>query len=599
MNVENLHRLLKRQISKYGLTKEDLLRNERFLLAIEESYFGFDHDLRHLENILERSSQELFKANQLLKEDIEHKSEEIQATRLQLERVVDNVRSVIFQTDVEGNWIYLNAAWERLSGYSLSDTIGRSSKNFLKDENGEGIDIAGLISTRTQHFQEVSRMVTRDGTAKWIDLSLQLITNSEGEVQGVIGNITDITKLKESELDLRAAKENLKQANQAKELFLSTMSHEIRTPLNGVIGIANILMMEEHLPEQVDNLNTLLFSAEHLLGLINDLIDINKIESGKIQFEEVDFDLESLLRGLTKTFDYRAKEKGIRFMVKKDETIPRILKGDSMRLLQILTNLIGNAMKFTDEGRVVLDIECLDETDSDITVLFQVIDSGIGIKKENLSKIFERFTQAESDTTRRFGGTGLGLTISKNLLMQQGSDLKVESTEGEGSTFHFQLTMKKSGRFELESPTFSRLQPSFSTLDGFRILVAEDNKVNIMVLRQLLDRWNAEYKVVENGKEAVDLVTVEPFDLILMDIQMPVMDGYTASKTIRSIDDERLQKIPIIALTASAEITIQNRAAECGMNDFMGKPFNPVELYNKLKEYRKQHLAESIPEKTE
>lgn len=586
MKIEKLHRLLKRQIKKSGLTPDEIRKMEGFILSIDEAYFGADKDLRHLENILERSSQELYRANQRLKLDVQSKSEEVLKTKQQLERVVNNVRNVIFETNLKGEWIFLNSAWEELSGYTVAESLNKEFKQFLHCPNGDNcLDTSELFINGVEQFQKVIQVQTKDGKYKWIEVSLSLTKDDEGKPEGTIGNIVDITEIKESEIKLIQAQEKLKQASQAKEVFLSTMSHEIRTPLNGVIGLANILMMEEHLPSQVDNLNTLLFSAEHLLGLINDLMDLNKIQAGKIEFESVEFSFDTLLQGLNRTFTYQAEEKGIRFVIKKDDTIPSVLVGDSVRLLQVLTNLIGNAMKFTKEGKVVLDIETVTEGENEIILQFEVKDTGIGIKEEHIRKIFERFVQAESTITRKYGGTGLGLTISRSLLLQQGSDLLVESTFGKGSKFYFCLPFKKSQRFNVEGPVFIDLQPSYSGMSNFRILVAEDNLVNIQVIKRLFDKWDIDYVITKNGKEAVDMFLKKDFDLILMDIQMPVMDGYTATKTIRSINIPKCQKTPIIALTASAEITIQKAARECGMTDFMSKPFNPVKLYNKLKEY--------------
>jgi PAS domain S-box-containing protein len=593
--MNNFHRLLQRQIAKHGLNEHKLSEIEDFLRAVDEAYISSDKDLRHLENILERSSQELYRANQRLKLDVESKATEILKTKQQLERVVNNVRNVIFQTNLKGEWIFLNFAWEKLSGYTIAESINKPFSHFLDCvEPDNCLDASDLFKNEVEQYQKVIQIKTKDGVKKWIDLSLRLTRDANGNPDGTIGNIVDVTEIKESEIKLIQAQEKLKQAHEAKESFLSTMSHEIRTPLNGVIGLANILMMEDHLPNQLENLNTLLFSAEHLLGLINDLMDLNKIQAGKIEFESIEFSFDTMLQGINRTFTYQAEEKGIRFMIKRDDSVPSVLIGDSVRLLQVLTNLIGNAMKFTKEGKVTLDIENVSETKDEINLHFQVIDSGIGIKSENIQKIFERFVQAESTITRKYGGTGLGLTISKSLLVQMGGELHVDSTFGKGSNFHFTLTFKKSDRFKLEAPSFIDLQPSYAGMDGFRILVAEDNLINIQVIERLFKKWKIDYVIAKNGKECVEKLEEDDYDLILMDIQMPVMDGYSATKCIRSRDIPKFQKIPIVALTASAEMTIQKAAKECGMNDFMCKPFNPVKLYNKIKEYYKQPASVSL-----
>ncbi|MBK8500961.1 MAG: PAS domain S-box protein [Saprospiraceae bacterium] len=429
--MNNFHRLLQRQIAKHGLDEHEVSRMESFFRSVDEAYISSDKDLRHLENILERSSQELYRANQRLKLDVEIKSNEILKTKQQLERVVNNVRNVIFQTNLKGEWIFLNFAWEGLSGYTVAESMNKPFSNFLDCVDSDNcLDATDLFKNELEHYQKVIQIKTKDGVKKWIDLSLRLTRDEGGNPDGTIGNIVDVTEIKESEIKLIQAQEKLKQAHAAKESFLSTMSHEIRTPLNGVIGLANILMMEEHLPNQIENLNTLLFSAEHLLGLINDLMDLNKIQDGKIELESIEFSFDTMLQGINRTFAYQAEEKGIRFMVKREDSVPSVLIGDSIRLLQVLTNLIGNAMKFTKEGKIILDVENVSETKEEITILFQVIDSGIGIKAENIHKIFERFVQAESTITRKYGGTGLDPTISKSLLGQMGSELKVSSTFG-------------------------------------------------------------------------------------------------------------------------------------------------------------------------
>ncbi|NND33324.1 MAG: PAS domain S-box protein [Saprospiraceae bacterium] len=504
-----------------------------------------------------------------------------------LDRVVSNVRNVIFQTNLKGEWIYLNSAWEQLSGYTIAESLGRYYEEFLLDLEEDSGGIRDMIKNQIEHLQRVSKVKTKDGSEKWINLNIRITYDANGTPEGTIGDIADVTDLKRSELQLLRTQAKLEKANLAKEEFLSTMSHEIRTPLNGVIGIANILLMEHHLPEQKDNLNALLFSADHLLGLINDLIDFNKIGSGKVDFESAEFDLYGMLRGLTKSFANQAKEKGIRFIVKKDDTIPSTLIGDGVRLLQILTNLIGNAIKFTREGRVTLDIEANHATDKSINIRFKIIDTGIGIKEENLKKIFDRFSQAESSTTRKYGGTGLGLTISRSLLLLQGSDLYVESVYGSGSKFYFDLTFDRIA----SSPTIS--PKSFGPpleLDDFHILIVEDNPINLMVMQRLFKNWKIDHAIAKNGAEALDALKDEDFDLILMDIQMPVMDGYEASEKIRNLENPKCRNIPIIALTASAEIEIQQKVKKAGMNDFVSKPFDPVRLQKLLHEYRLRKL---------
>ncbi len=587
MSTVDFHRLLRRQIRKAGLSEKTREEIAPLLSVIDEAYRSFDIDMENLENVLERSSQELFKANQLLKEDIQQKSRDLQIANRTLERVVNNVREVIFQTDLEGNWTFLNSAWEEVTPFTIEEALGQHYSKFLVNvENPPENFIELALAHEISEYREVVKVVRPSGEIKWLDLDLRVTQDEQGNPDGTIGSIIDITSIKETEFALIKSREDEKKANQAKNEFLSTMSHEIRTPLNAVIGLTNLLQMSGPREDQIENLNALSFSSKHLLSVINDILDFNKIESGKIEFEQSDFSPHALIRGLSSTFSHHAKEKGLRWVVKLDESLPRVLVGDSTRLSQVLSNLMSNAIKFTAKGSIVIDIEVVEESGSGITLRFEVKDTGIGIPEEKLATIFDSFTQAEIHTTRKYGGTGLGLTICKKLLELQGSELEVYSRYGKGTSFFFELSFGVSNRLDAQQCEFVQLQPSFMGLDGLKILVAEDNKMNVMVLRQLLRKWNVEMSLAKNGEEALESVQQDDYDLILMDLQMPKMDGYSASRAIRALEEDRYKHIPIIALTASAQIHVQESSTQAGMNDYLSKPFDPVDLYNKLKKYK-------------
>ncbi len=575
------HRLLKRQIKKLHLSEEQLKLLEPLLSDVNKAYQDFDNDLSHLENIIEKSSQELFDANRQLRKNVA-------SITNKLNRVVSNIREIIFETDLYGNWTYLNPAWEQLTGLSVEESIGKNYTEFFKDENNHTIfgDI-DFKEVGNKTFNRVFKYTNHKNEIRWAEVSLKVVVNDEGRYEGSIGSIVDITQLKEFEEALIKSRDQEAYANKAKDEFLSTMSHEIRTPLNAVIGISHLLLLEDPKEEQLENLNALKYSSEHLLGLVNDILDFNKIESGSLELENTDFSINHILNGLQSTFQQKAEEKHIRFRIKKDDSLPDVLKGDSMRLSQILTNLVSNAIKFTEEGKVTLDIEVLKEEENKILLQFEVIDTGIGIPEDKLEKIFESFTQANSDTTRKYGGTGLGLAICKKLLHLMHSKLNVESVENKGTTFSFELQLEKSEQFTESKLQYTNTLPSFSGLNNLKALVVEDHKMNIMVIQRFFKKWQIDFEIAENGQIAVDMAEAKNYDIILMDLQMPVMNGYDAAKNIRNSDNLHNHTVPIYALSASAAMDVKNKVKEYGMNGHISKPFNPSDLYQTLKMYLK------------
>lgn len=377
---------------------------------------------------------------------------------------------------------------------------------------------------------------------------------------------------------LQRAKEVAERASNAKTDFLSMISHEIRTPLNAVIGLTNYLISDKPKQSQVDDLRTLKFSAENLYVLINDVLDYSKLDAGKLEFESSNVNVYELSENILKAQESRAREKGIKLSFDFENTIPRSIICDGLRLSQILTNLVSNAVKFTEEGSVNLKLERVVGGTRKVSIKFVVEDTGIGVPKEKQEVIFDSFSQASTSTTREYGGTGLGLSITKKLLDIQNVDLHLFSTVGVGSKFYFTQTFKVSESQERES---SPEQGQQLELKDRRILLVEDNAVNVLVAQKFLARWHLKVDVAGNGREALDKVNSASYDLILMDLQMPIMDGYTASIELRKLGVE----IPIIALTASAMLDIGDRVYACGMNDFVTKPFHPNDLYEKIRHH--------------
>lgn len=394
--------------------------------------------------------------------------------------------------------------------------------------------------------------------------------------------------LRQREKELLDAKNIAETSSKAKAEFLSVMSHEMRTPMNAVINLSNLLIQDNKQPEQLENLTMLQFSANNLLAIINDVLDFNKIESGMVQFEQIPFNFNTLISSIRYTMNtlVATKKTAIEFRIIQCENIPTYLIGDPTRLTQILNNLISNAIKFTDNGHVELIIECVESLEQNSTLLFTIKDTGIGISQDKLDHIFQMFTQASSDTTRKYGGTGLGLAITKRLLELQKSTINVHSELNKGSTFSFQLKFKK-GQAP-QSIKKVKTPPLSLTLTAEavgKILVVEDNKMNVLVIKKFLAKWGLEFDHAADGQIAIEKILKTDYDLVLMDIHMPNMDGYEATKFIRQLPDSKYQKLPIIALTASAMLDKQDKFKQVGMNDVVTKPFNPEELYSKILNY--------------
>lgn len=375
--------------------------------------------------------------------------------------------------------------------------------------------------------------------------------------------------------ELKKARVEAEQGLTSKTEFLSTMSHEIRTPLNSVIGMSHLLLQNNPRQDQREHLDVMLFSANNLLAIVNDILDYSKIEAGKITFERIEMDIHSIARNIVTGLRGSAQDKGIKLTLSIDANLWLKVIGDPTRLSQVVTNLVHNAIKFTHVGYVQLNIFVLRQDEERITLKFQVRDSGIGISREKQKLIFERFTQADSSTSRGFGGTGLGLAITKRIIELQDSSLELISEEGEGAEFHFSQTFEKSSR--KEEIVARRILPDEKDkpLNGIHILLVDDTPMNVLVAQSFLKRWGATIDVAKNGLEAVQKLDVDKHHLILMDLHMPVMDGFEASIRLR----EQGVMLPIIALTANLPNEVNEKILNIGMNDMVVKPFLPDELY--------------------
>ncbi|MGB1217748.1 MAG: response regulator, partial [Saprospiraceae bacterium] len=376
-----------------------------------------------------------------------------------------------------------------------------------------------------------------------------------------------------------AERESVEQSSFARDRFLATMSNEMRTPLNIISGLSHILLTNEPREDQVDNLRTLQFSVNNLVVFINDVLDFSNIEAGKISFDKTDFDPRNTFEEVLERFQLPAKDKGVKLNYSYDDKLPKELNGDPTRLNQVITNLVGTSLKYTDDGEINVNVKTHELVNDTLTMLVTIKDTGKGIEQDKLETMFRKFSRTSEDMYDGYGSSGIGLAISKRLVDLQNGNIKAESIIGEGTTFKVYLP------YHLKDDNNTKAvqkEQDYSFLAGQKILLVEDNKINQLVVAKLLRKLDIQVVTAENGQIALDKMQEQYFDLILMDIQMPIMDGYRATAEIRKSQDPRVRDIPIIALTASAYLTEREKAKLFGMNDHVGKPFGPDDLLDKI-----------------
>jgi PAS domain S-box-containing protein len=508
--------------------------------------------------------------------------------------------------DHAGRIEWVNEGFTRLSGYLIED-LKNTKGEILKHDDQQNLKshnsvFKNVISSKKAITYE-NMNFAKDGNSYWMLTTLTPVLGKTGEVERVIGIGSDISLRKqiEEELiqankiaehsllkgnkaldELMKAKKQLEETMIVKEQFLANMSHEIRTPMNAIVGFTSLLLKGDLSNDQKQYIEAIKTSGENLLVIINDILDFSRVQSGKITFEKIDFYLSQLISTLTELLLHKSIEKNIRLSTRIAENIPDRLLGDPTRLNQILLNLMGNAIKFTEKGEVKLNIELISSDAENVELKFSVTDTGIGIPEDKLSAIFEGFTQATNDTTRKYGGSGLGLTIVKQLIEAQGGSISVTSKQGEGSTFSFQLKFGVEKDQEIKKQTIKQVEMNEEGIEGLNILLVEDNHFNQILAQKVLSDWKCNVDTADNGLIALEKVKENNYDLILMDIQLPEMDGYEATRQIRKMMPAPKCDVPIMAMTAHAITGEADKCFASGMNDYISKPFDQKVLYSKI-----------------
>lgn len=510
--------------------------------------------------------------------------ERLRKVEARYQSLVEQMPAVTFMASFENGLseVYVSPHIETLLGYTAKEWINNPILWYLRlhpaDRTRWTAEFSRTVSW-AEHFKGDYRFLAKDGRVVWIHGEAKVVRDTMGRPSFVQGIGYDITERKEMELEMAEAKSTAEAASRMKSEFLANMSHEIRTPLNGVIGMIDLLLMTSLNPEQHNFAETLRLSSESLLGVVSDILDFSKIEAGKLNLEIIDFNLQEAIDNIMDLLGTQANNKGLKLVALIKPDVPTHVRGDPGRLRQVINNLVGNAIKFTAQGEVTLTVSVLMDVISDVVLLFEIRDTGIGITGEAQAKLFEAFNQADGSTTRKYGGTGLGLAISKKLIQLMNGKIGVESTPGKGSTFWFHVELgKQTGQLDPAETSPPQALASDSLLKQYqkvpekkelKILLAEDNKVNQMVAINLLKKLGYSATLAVNGVEVLKALNEAPYDLILMDCQMPEMDGYEATRHIRA---GQWTQPRIVAMTANVMKGDDELCRAAGMDDYISKP---------------------------
>jgi PAS domain S-box-containing protein len=614
MTGKNYHRLLERQLKKYFPGYPDVPAEwDALLIAVSNSYEHSDNDRLLMETAMRESSDELIAKKEAVNQMLMRQShvletlkeaastlfpdrpsletedllqladvvqEEIEKRQIAETRkaqsdqrlldIIDSLNLGMARYDLEGRLTQVEPRFAEIFERKDDEMIGLLSSDFSVGHDSQ-TDSPFEFYLTSKVFESPFRNLSDEVT--WLLCTTAPLFDDTGSVEGGVIVVFDITARKKLEQEMIEAKKAAEAGLELRKTILANVSHELRTPVNAIVGMSALLASTELNEQQREYLKTMRFSSDGLLVLIDDLLDVSRIEAGKVELEEIEFSMRDNFSQLTKSLRLRAEEKGLSFEWKLDEHIAPRLLGDIHRLNQIITNLIGNAIKFTPQGKVQLEITQVSESNDAQDIRFSVVDTGIGIAAERQAAVFQAFAQEDNSTTRKYGGTGLGLSISRRIVEMMGGHLTLTSEKNVGTIFTFQVQFKKANS---EPTVVKEFSPD---LQGSLILLVEDNKVNQFLANALLTSWKAKVDISEDGQDAIDRLKEKEYDLVLMDLQMPVMDGFEATEYIRAV---LKSNVPIIGLSANALNGERERSMERGMDDYVSKPFQPEMLYEKI-----------------
>ncbi|RYC68076.1 MULTISPECIES: PAS domain-containing hybrid sensor histidine kinase/response regulator [Spirosoma] len=557
------------------------------------------------EAILEKKALALYNANNQLQhlndhleQQVRDKLGELEQSEQRYRQLIESVQDIIYKISPRGYFTFVSPVVEKSLGYTEAEFVGTHFTRFVDDDYRKPLTdfyLAMMTEGQDSTYNEFP-IRSKDGRHVWIGQTVRPIT-VDGQIVELVAVARDVSDRKLAEQELAKARQVAEEAQRAEKQFLTNMSHEIRTPLNAIIGMSHLLFDTQPTRQQREYIDILKTSADFLHSLISDLLDMTKIEAGRIEVSPRPFDLAGLLRATQKVFEIKLHNRPVTIDVMHDARISGDFIGDDVMLNQILMNLIGNAEKFTEEGSIQITARIVQEDDNRCWIEFSVTDTGVGIPEDKQGLIFKKFRQVNPQG-HKYKGTGLGLAITKELVEIQEGTISVRSQNGQGSTFTFKLPYVRATATTDNRDAGNPVLKTVGKLPVSHVMVVEDNLMNQTYIGSLLTKWKIPFTLASDGKKAVEEAKQQRFDMILMDIQMPIMDGYEATVAIRSTHNPN-QHVPIIALTASAMLDHKSLAMEVGMNDFLTKPFEPSQLLNILERYAPTAASEAAPRKSD